>query len=92
MHTKKPVPVAADTVRRICPVCNQRSYSVGGVHPQCAERQADAPRAEQERVEKKQAVKASVNPAARWKKRCPKCGVEIHIRNKSCHCGHLFTR
>jgi hypothetical protein len=25
-----------------------------------------------------------------WKKRCPKCGTQIHARQKTCKCGHTF--
>jgi hypothetical protein len=32
--------------RRLCPVCGVVSYSREGIHPQCAERRADAPRME----------------------------------------------
>ena len=39
-HTQ-PKPVST---RPICPVCNQPAYSLAGIHPQCAERQADPPR------------------------------------------------
>ena len=33
-----------DSQRKRCPVCNQSVYSPAGIHPQCAERQADPPR------------------------------------------------
>jgi hypothetical protein len=39
-HTQ-PKPVST---RARCPVCNQAVYSAAGIHPQCAERQADPPR------------------------------------------------
>ncbi len=39
-HTQ-PKPVST---RAVCPVCNQAAYSLAGIHPQCAERQADPPR------------------------------------------------
>ena len=44
MSDKKPELIAERFVVRICPVCNKRAYSAGGVHPQCAVAQADAPR------------------------------------------------
>jgi hypothetical protein len=44
MSEKKPELVAERFVVRICPVCGKRTYSNNGVHPQCAVRQADAPR------------------------------------------------
>lgn len=36
-----PKPVST---RALCPVCQQAVYSLAGIHPQCAERQADPPR------------------------------------------------
>ena len=33
-----------DPRRKLCPVCHYAAYSRGGIHPQCAERQADPPR------------------------------------------------
>ena len=39
-HTQ-PKPIST---RALCPVCNQPAYSLAGIHPQCAERQAEPPR------------------------------------------------
>jgi hypothetical protein len=36
-----PKPVST---RARCPVCQQAVYSLAGIHPQCAERQADPPK------------------------------------------------
>jgi hypothetical protein len=36
-----PKPVST---RVLCPVCHQAAYSQAGIHPQCAERQADPPK------------------------------------------------
>jgi hypothetical protein len=36
-----PKPVST---RALCPVCHQAAYSQAGIHPQCAERQADPPK------------------------------------------------
>jgi len=33
-----------DPNRKRCPVCNQSVYSLAGIHPQCAVRQADPPK------------------------------------------------
>ena len=33
-----------DPRRKRCPVCQHAVYSPAGIHPQCAERQADPPR------------------------------------------------
>jgi hypothetical protein len=52
-----------------CPVCGQRSYSLTGIHPQCAVQQADMPRQrrlaaakrrERERAEQQKADTAPV--------------------------------
>jgi hypothetical protein len=40
-HHHTPAP---DPRRRHCPVCHHPVYSVAGIHPQCAERQAEPPR------------------------------------------------
>jgi predicted nucleic-acid-binding Zn-ribbon protein len=86
---KKPIPRIVETPTAICPVCGERSYSHGGIHPQCAVRRSDAPRQERLRAEKK----SKAQPAQRrlWAKKCPKCGAELHVRKKLCACGHDFT-
>jgi hypothetical protein len=40
-HHHEPPP---DPRRRHCPMCHHPVYSLAGIHPQCAERQADPPR------------------------------------------------
>lgn len=62
MH-KKPSPIAAWPAPKICPVCGKSSYSAGGIHPQCAVVQADAPRrallaAEKKAEEQRKAAEA----------------------------------
>jgi len=44
MNTNKPEPLFAEPIRKRCPICGERTYSAVGIHPQCAVRQADAPR------------------------------------------------
>jgi hypothetical protein len=45
MNEKKPEPLLPPVLAgNICPVCHKRSYSANGIHPQCAVKQADAPR------------------------------------------------
>jgi hypothetical protein len=45
MNTRKPEPLIVEPRRgRTCPVCGKQSYSLEGIHPQCAMQQADAPR------------------------------------------------
>ncbi|WP_152097168.1 hypothetical protein [Lacipirellula parvula] len=41
---KKPAPLYSTPAGKECPVCGKRSYSLRGIHPQCAVVQADAPR------------------------------------------------
>lgn len=41
---KKPEPLYREAPGKNCPVCGKRSYSLRGIHPQCAVQQADAPR------------------------------------------------
>ena len=79
--------VVADSSKKICPVCAERSYSPGGIHPQCAVVQADATRTKKIKAAPKSAPKSS-----RWspKKMCPKCRTELHVRRKKCDCGHDF--
>lgn len=97
MHNKKPVPLTSlgDKPRPVCPVCGTVSYSLGGVHPQCAERQADA-----KRVARIKTAKKSKNPKEKvgnpsairpWHKICPKCRRQLHVRKRICDCGHQFS-
>ena len=91
MSHKKPTPIFGEHNAKICPVCGKRSYSAGGIHPQCAVQQADAPREAQLKAKKK--AEAKKTPVAKklpqtWtKKTCPKCGVQTHVRKRICDCG-----
>ena len=42
-HHHKPIP--PDPTRARCPVCREVVYSRAGIHPQCAVRQSEAPKA-----------------------------------------------
>jgi hypothetical protein len=53
-------PPKPESTRARCPVCQQSVYSLAGIHPQCAERQADPPRPKS----KAKGVLAPVNLAA----------------------------
>lgn len=53
MSEKKPTPIIVEPNSAICPVCTKRSYSRGGIHPQCAMIQADVPRKLRLSAEKK---------------------------------------
>ena len=45
MDCTKPEPLyATPSLGTVCPVCGKKSYSAAGIHPQCAVKQADAPR------------------------------------------------
>jgi hypothetical protein len=45
MNSKKPEPLLVQELPgQPCPICGKRSYSLAGIHPQCAVQQADAPR------------------------------------------------
>lgn len=88
MSNRTPTPMIAERGKKICPVCGTPSYSAGGVHPQCAVRQADSARQKQQKAKKKPAAKKSQQSL--WRKRCPKCGTEIHVRKKVCFCGFEF--
>ena len=59
MSEKKPVFMEPNS--KVCPVCGKRSYSLGGIHPQCSMLLADAPRAERLVAEKKAKAKAKEN-------------------------------
>jgi hypothetical protein len=45
MECTKPQPLySMPSLGTVCPVCGKKSYSAAGIHPQCAVKQADAPR------------------------------------------------
>jgi hypothetical protein len=67
-----------------CPVCGKPSYSLGGVHPQCAVARADKVR------KAKPAAKSKAAPFGQWKKVCPSCNRQVPARRYSCDCGHKF--
>lgn len=92
MSYKKPQPLIRGRRRDPCPVCGEVSYSLTGIHPQCAARQADARRLE--RVKRNKKVKVAQKPTIQikvWQKRCPKCRAVQHVRKKVCDCGHTFA-
>ena len=89
MSEKKPVPWISQPSGKLCPVCGKRTYSQGGIHPQCAVHQADSVRAEKIKAERKLEA-STVKPSTWTKKKCPKCGSESHVRRKVCDCGFAF--
>ncbi len=89
MSEVKPTPVVSQPSGKVCPVCGSRSYSQGGIHPQCAVQLADAPRAEKLKTARKLGA-AEVKPSTWRIKKCPKCKKESHARRKVCDCGLVF--
>jgi hypothetical protein len=69
--------------RSKCPVCRSAAYSLGGIHPQCAEWRAGKALAHDQTVEAKPA-------RTKWVKQCPRCQVALHVRRGKCDCGHSF--
>ena len=91
MTSKKPKPLISRRTHDRCPVCGEISYSLGGVHPQCAVRQADEKRLK--RLKRKPAGAAKPKPfggVRPWERLCPKCKTVQHVRKKVCTCGHKF--
>ena len=75
----------------LCPICGKASYSVGGIHPQCSMQKADEPRLAKLKATKNTETKVKKPVRQSWKKKCPQCGTEIHVRLQECACGHKFT-
>jgi hypothetical protein len=96
-YKKKPVPLLLvhATTPRLCPVCGAPSYSREGIHPQCAERRADAPRMERVKADREtaeQSTQATSSPDfSYWHKRCPRCQAQLHVRKLMCSCGYRFN-
>lgn len=90
MSSEKSVVVISPAAKHLCPICGRASYSVGGVHPQCAMQQADEPRLVSLRAARVAETKNKKPARQIWKKRCPICGTELHARREACKCGHKF--
>jgi uncharacterized OB-fold protein len=90
--SEKSVVVIPQPPKNLCPICGKPAYSLGGIHPQCAMQQADEPRLARLRTTKAAEAKTKKPAKERqvWKKRCPKCGTQIHARRETCTCGHKF--
>lgn len=92
---QKPVPENPKAKQKLCPVCGEPSYSAAGIHPQCATVQADEPRKERLKAEKKaEAEKKShqFSQKPSWSKKCPSCGADIHVKKRFCICGADLTQ
>ena len=93
MSDKKPTPLAEQIIqpRNICAVCGKVSYSLGGVHPQCAQENADAQRVHTLKQAKKAEKVVQPEALSPWHKLGPKCRRKLHIRKLKCDCGHQFS-
>jgi hypothetical protein len=92
MSSEKSVVIHPPPPRKACPICGKATYSAGGIHPQCAIEQADAPRLVKMRAARVAEPKTKEPARRSWKKRCPKCSRELHVRREACECGHAFGR
>lgn len=90
MSSEKSVIVVPQIPKNLCPICGKASYSLGGIHPQCAMHQADEPRLIRLRTAKAAETKIKKPIRQTWKKKCPKCGTQLHVRREVCECGHKF--
>ncbi len=90
MKTKILESLATMPPRKACPVCGQPSYSLAGIHPQCAEYQNDEKRLKKLKAKKAEKVPIVDATPSAWRKPCPKCGVQVHVRKALCDCGHKF--
>jgi hypothetical protein len=94
---KKPVPLLTREIkpRRLCSICGKATYSLGGIHPQCAQEQTDVPRVKDLKAAKKaenlKEKRASRDELSPWQKLCPKCRTHLHVRKLTCDCGHRFS-
>jgi hypothetical protein len=80
-----PAPIGYRREMPVCPVCGKISYSVGGIHPQCAVSRAD----ERLRVPGP-AKKSTAGKPSGFSKRCRGCGRSVAARRMVCDCGRAF--
>lgn len=89
--TRKPTPLIPDPPRKLCPVCGEVAYSMGGIHPQCAVRKAD----EQRLLRSRRATKPGKVPKSAklsaWQRQCKKCRAIVHVRKLICDCGQVLS-
>lgn len=91
MSSEKSVTNLRPIPRQACPVCGKATYSLGGIHPQCAIQQADEPRLLRLRAARTATPTKTKKPVKQsWQKRCPVCGTQYHVSRKRCECGHSF--
>jgi len=89
---EEPILIVPQPARNLCPICGKATYSVGGIHPQCAMQQADEPRLARLKTQRSADPKTKKPVRNVWKKQCPKCGGQLHVRQTVCKCGHKFSR
>ena len=88
---RKTEPFYPQKNQKHCPVCGEVSYSVAGIHPQCAMDQADAKRMQEAKPALKSPKKMTRDSDTKpWQKKCPKCQALMHVRKKLCDCGYAF--
>jgi endogenous inhibitor of DNA gyrase (YacG/DUF329 family) len=97
MCAKQSTAVLRASGPKVCPICGKPSYSSGGVHPQCSQRQADEKIGERLKAARKadaDAGKTKPKPAAGkiWQKSCPECHAQVHVRQARCACGFTFAQ
>lgn len=97
MSETKPVPLVlvGAPPPRYCPVCRRQTFSRNGIHPQCAEQQAEKRRVEaikKRETEVKTATKAAnaLDPHKQWHRRCPECLRQVSVQLEACGCGYQF--
>jgi hypothetical protein len=86
MSVKKPPPPEVAQSGKVCPVCGDRSYSPSGTHPQCAQQKAETAHSDQiiaQRKKEEESQEKQQSTGRSWKKTCPKCRAEIHVRKKN---------
>jgi hypothetical protein len=90
MSITKPVVIVPQLARNVCPICGKASYSLGGIHPQCAMQQADEPRIVRLRAARKLENKSEKPKSRAWRKKCPKCSIQVDAQRDICACGFRF--
>ena len=90
MDNKKPLPMFPQQSRKNCPVCGKASYSRDGIHPQCAQERADTAKNKLAKVKKQKSKNKPKPRKGSLNKKCPSCHIEVHVRLKTCVCGHAF--
>jgi hypothetical protein len=88
MAERKPDPIYSSPRRPSCPVCGHPSYSLAGIHPQCATVAAD--KVQVARAAAKLLSKPVPFKLKRYEKRCPKCDRVVHVRLAKCGCGYAL--